>query len=81
MKNKWNGWLVNLFLTVSLSFLVGCATFSAEQLNAEGAKGSGFCVKGGYAMAGGVVTSAKVNDQFKGNIVVQPDCGIAIFSE
>ena len=81
MKDKKYGWLVSTILTVSLSFLAGCATFSTEQLNAEGAKGSGFCVKGGYAMAGGVVTSAKVNDQFKGTIVVQPDCGIAIVSE
>ena len=81
MKNKKYGWLVNTILTVSLSFLMGCSAFSAEQLNAEGAKGSGFCVKGGYTMAGGIVTSAKVNDQFKGTIVVQPDCGIAIFSE
>ena len=81
MKDKKYGWLVSTILAVSLSFLAGCATFSTEQLSAEGAKGSGFCVKGGYAMAGGVVTGAKVNDGFKGNIVVQPDCGIAIFSE
>ena len=81
MINKKNGWLCNLILTVSVSFLGGCSTFSTEHLSAEGAKGSGFCVKGGYAMAGGVVTGAKVNEGFKGNIVVQPDCGIAIFSE
>ena len=81
MKNKRNGWLVSLILTVSVTFLAGCATFSTSDMNAEGALGSGFCIKGGYAMAGGVVTGAKVNEGFKGLIVVQPDCGVTIHSE
>lgn len=72
-------WLIGL--AVGLAVLSGCATFSSEHFQAEGAKASALCIKGGYAMAGGVVTGAKVNDDFKGTVVVQPDCGVAIQSE
>ena len=59
----------------------GCSTFATEHLQAEGALASGFCIKGGYALAGGVLVGAKVNEGFKGFIVVQPDCSVEIKSE
>ena len=68
-------------LIIILLFLTGCATFSSEQFQASGAKASGFCIKGGYAMAGGEVVGAKVNDDFKGAVIVTPDCAIEITSE
>ena len=69
-----------LLLLVML-FLDGCGTWSSEHFQAEGAKASALCIKGGYAMAGGEVTGAKVNDEFRGSVVVQPDCSIAITSD
>ena len=68
-------WLLILCALVS-----GCATFDNGQLHAEGALASGLCVKGGYAMAGGVVVGAKVNDGFVGKVKVDPDCAIEIES-
>lgn len=72
----------NVTLAVGILFLgAGCSTFSTEHLAAEGALASGFCVKGGYALAGGVVVGAKVNKDFKGSIAVTPECAVGIQSE
>ena len=67
-------------LLLIMLFLTGCATFSSEQFQASGAKASGFCIKGGYAMAGGEVVGAKVNDDFIGVVVVTQDCDVTIQS-
>ena len=72
---------MKLALLVLALALTGCATFSSAHFEAQGAKASALCIKGGYAMAGGELTAAKVNDDFKGTVIVQPDCGIAITSE
>lgn len=74
MRLRYVLWLLVLFLN-------GCATFSTAHFQAEGAKASALCIKGGYAMAGGTVTGAKVNEDFRGSVVVQPDCSIAITSD
>ena len=70
-----------ILILILLLALTGCATFSSENFQAQGAKASGFCIKGGYAMAGGVITAAKVNEDFKGAVMVTPDCAIEITSE
>lgn len=72
---------MKLFLLLSLFVVSGCSTLALGDLRTEGAKASGVCIKGGYAMAGGTVTGAKANDDFKGSIVVSPDCGVVIVSE
>ena len=72
---------MRLLLLLSILVLGGCSTFSSEHFQSEGAKASGFCIKGGYAMAGGVVTGAKINEDFKGIVTVSPDCAIAIQGE
>ena len=72
---------MRLLLFLSVLMVSGCATFSTEHLTAAGAKASALCIKGGYMMAGGEVTGAKVNDEFRGSVVVQPDCSIAITSD
>lgn len=72
---------VMVVLTALVFLISSCASWSLGDLQSEGAKASALCFKGGYAMAGGVVTGAKVNEDFKGTVVVAPDCGLAIQSE
>ena len=69
-------WL--LLLTALIS---GCATTDLGDFHAEGAKASAGCLKGGYALAGGQLTRAKVNQQFKGTLKITPECEITIESE
>ena len=69
-------WL--LLLTALIS---GCATTDLGDFHAEGAKASAGCLKGGYALAGGQLTRAKVNGDFVGRILITPDCAIQIKSE
>mgnify|MGYP001562216017 len=78
MEHLLKYWWVFLPLLLATT---GCSTLATEHLQAEGALASGLCIKGGYAMAGGVVVSAKVNEGFKGTVVVSPDCAVAIQSE
>ena len=72
---------MRLLLLLSILVLGGCSTFSSEHFQSEGAKASGFCIKGGYAMAGGVVTGAKINEDFKGTVTVTPECAFQIIAE
>lgn len=65
-------------LIVLSLLLSGCSTFTLDKLHTEGAKASALCIKGGYAMAGGEVTGAKVNDDFIGIVAIAPDCSIMI---
>ena len=70
----------SLFLMLC-ALVSGCSAFSLGDLQTEGAKASALCIKGGYAMAGGTVASAKANGEFKGRIVIGPDCSLALESE
>ena len=73
--------LIMVVLTALVFLISSCAAFSLGELQSEGAKASGFCIKGGYAMAGGLVTGAKINEDFQGTVEVGPDCGVKIKSE
>lgn len=73
--------VIMVTLTALLFLISSCAGMTLGDLQTEGAKASGFCVKGGYAMAGGLVTGAKINEDFVGVVVVGPDCSVAIKSE
>lgn len=67
-------------LLILVLLLSGCSTFTLDKLHTEGAKASGFCIKGGYAMAGGEIVGAKVNDDFIGVVAIAPDCSVSIQS-
>lgn len=72
------------FLIASL-LVSGCATASIKDFQVEGAKGSALCITGGPGGRlgigpGGIVSGAKVNDDFVGIIAVTPDCAIQIQS-
>ena len=69
------------WLIAGLLLTSGCATFSSEHFNAVGSQASVMCIKGGYAMAGGLVTGAKVNEVFKGTVRVTSGCDLEIHSE
>lgn len=62
--------------------LAGCASWTSQNLHAEGAEASAFCIKGnGPPLAGGgQVSGAKINAGFKGRIAVTPDCSLGIES-
>ena len=78
---KYEGGIMKLALFLIMMLVGGCATFSSEHFSAEGAKASALCIKGGYAMAGGVVVGAKINDDFKGQVAIGPDCSVVIVGE
>jgi hypothetical protein len=74
-----------LFLLVTLLLVGGCSSFTIDKLSTEGAKASGFCVRGGPGgVAGlgpsGVVVGGKVNSDFVGIVVVTKDCDVTIQS-
>lgn len=72
---------MRILMLLAVLALGGCSTFSSEHFQSEGAKASGFCIKGGYMMAGGMITGAKINEDFKGIVVVSPECAISIQGE
>lgn len=72
-----------LYLAVGLS---GCSAFDLGSLSAEGSKASAVCTKGGPGGTlgigpGGIVAGAKVNEDFKGTVVVREDCSMGIESK
>lgn len=74
--------LLLLFMALVIS---GCATTTFKEFQAEGAKGSALCITGGPGGRagigpGGIVTSAKVNEDFIGIVNVGDDCSINIQS-
>lgn len=76
---------MRLWLLLLAMFLVlGCSRFASEDgMLIEGAKGYAACVSGhGPPLTGeGHYARGKVDSDFKGTIIVAPDCGIVIKSE
>ena len=73
-------------LILCTTIAAGCSTFDLDKLSATGANASAFCTTGGPGGVlgigpSGIVTGAKVNEGFKGSIVVQPNCGLGIESD
>lgn len=67
------------------AFLSGCSTFNAESFNASGAKASAACATGGPGGVlgigpGGILSMAKVNEDFKGTVAISRDCSMGIQS-
>ena len=79
--SRKEGSLMRILTLLTVLALGGCSTFSSEHFQSEGAKASGFCIKGGYMMAGGMITGAKINEEFKGQVTVRDDCSIVIVGE
>ena len=68
-------------ILIFLLLVSGCAGVDLGDFHSEGAQASAGCLKGGYALAGGQLTRAKVNDGFQGQIVITERCEISITSE
>jgi len=72
---------VKIILLVLALMASGCSLADLNSMKFEGAEASALCIKGGYALAGGVVAGAKVNEGFSGEITINDDCSLTINSK
>jgi hypothetical protein len=70
---------VKLALIVLLLFVSGCSALELGDLKVEGSDVYAACLKGGaIPYGGGQLSRAKAHKDFKGIVVIGPDCTIMV---